>query len=64
MLTLDPVDQHKSTGPRTWLLIYRVLEIEPNKINLYLIKIIKYFKCPKIIPYSTLRCTGLVSQSH
>jgi hypothetical protein len=41
MLTVDPVDQLKSTGPRTWLLIYRVLEIEPNKINLYLIKIIK-----------------------
>jgi hypothetical protein len=64
MLTVDPVDQHKSTGPRTWLLIYRVLEIEPNKINLYLIKIIKYFKCLKITPYSTLRCTGLVRQSY
>jgi len=33
MLTVDPVDQHKSTGPRTWLLIDRVLEIEPSKIN-------------------------------
>jgi len=33
MFTVDPVDQHKSTGPRTWLLIDRVLEIEPSKIN-------------------------------
>ena len=59
MLTVDPVDQHKSTGPRTWLLIYRVLEIEPNKINLHLIKITKYFKCLKITPHSTLRYAKL-----